>query len=58
MSLAFTSIKSLISRGLIMWLSKALAAGDSVLRLGLYLLLFTGQREGDVIRMKWGDIRE
>ena len=37
---------------------QTLAAGDSVLRLGLYLLLFTGQREGDVVRMKWGDIRE
>ena len=37
---------------------QTLAAGDPVLRLGLCLLLFTGQREGDVVRMKWGDIRE
>ena len=27
------------------------------MRLALYLLLFTGQREGDVIRMRWDDIR-
>src|SRR5262249_11753251 len=37
---------------------KMLAANDPVLRLALHLLLYTGQREGDVIRMKWDDIRE
>lgn len=37
---------------------RALVKADSILRLALYLLLFTGQREGDVIRMKWNDIRD
>jgi integrase len=39
-------------------IDKAVSAADPVLRLALYLLLFTGQREGDVIRMKWNDIRD
>lgn len=38
-------------------IDKALIASDPILRLALYLLLHTGQREGDVIRMKWDDIR-
>lgn len=38
--------------------NKALVAGDATLRLALNLLLYTGQREGDVIRMKWDDIRD
>jgi integrase len=37
---------------------QTIANGDAVLKLGLYLLLFTGQREGDVVRMKWEDIRK
>ena len=36
---------------------RALMASDVVLRLAVSLLLYTGQREGDVIRMKWADIR-
>ena len=38
--------------------AKALAQPDAALRLALSLLLYTGQREGDVIRMKWDDIRK
>ena len=37
---------------------RALSASDPILRLALQLLLSTGQREGDVIRMKWSDIRD
>src|SRR5262249_10461285 len=38
--------------------TKMLALDDPVLRLAVSLLLYTGQREGDVIRMKWDDIRD
>ena len=38
--------------------SKLLASPDMVLRLAVSLLVHTGQREGDVIRMKWADIRD
>jgi integrase len=38
--------------------SKLLASPDPVLRLAVSLLVHTGQREGDVIRMKWADIRD
>jgi integrase len=37
---------------------KALIDSDAILRLAVSLLLYTGQREGDVIRMKWADIRD
>lgn len=37
--------------------TKMLTREDPVLRLALHLLLYTGQREGDVVRMKWDDIR-
>jgi integrase len=37
---------------------KALTASDAILCLAVSLLLYTGQREGDVIRMKWADIRD
>jgi integrase len=37
---------------------KALTASDVILRLALHLLLYTGQREGDVVRMKWDDIHD
>lgn len=38
--------------------AKALTQPDAALRLALSLLLYTGQREGDVIRMKWDAIRK
>jgi integrase len=38
--------------------SKLLASPDQALRLAVSLLVHTGQREGDVIRMKWADIRD
>lgn len=38
-------------------IDKLLAAADAILRLAVYLLLYTGQREGDVVAMKWDDIR-
>jgi len=38
--------------------TKLLASSDPVLRLAVSLLVHTGQREGDVIRMKWADIRD
>ena len=37
---------------------KALTVSDPTLHLALSLLLYTGQREGDVIKMKWTDIRD
>lgn len=39
-------------------IEKILSEADPILRLAISLLVFTGQREGDVIRMKWGDIRD
>ena len=39
-------------------IAKALAAADAISRLALFLLLYTGQREGDVIRMKWSNLRQ
>lgn len=39
------------------WLiDRALAADDSTVRLATHLLYFTGQRIGDVCRMRWSDI--
>ena len=38
-------------------IDKLLAVADAILRLAVYLLLYTGQREGDVVAMKWDDIR-
>src|SRR5262245_22038987 len=37
---------------------KLLASPDPALQLAISLLVHTGQREGDVIRMKWNDIRK
>src|SRR5262245_35786082 len=34
------------------------AAATPIVRLALYLLLYTGQRESDVITMRWDDIRD
>jgi integrase len=39
-------------------LSAALAADDERVRLGTHLLLYTAQRIGDVVGMRWTDIRE
>ena len=38
-------------------LKAALECDDSRVRLGVHLLYFTAQRIGDVVRMRWGDIR-
>lgn len=38
-------------------LEVALAADDDVVRLAVHLLYFTGQRLGDVLKMRWTDIR-
>ncbi len=38
-------------------LSAALRADDATVRLAVHLLYFTGQRIGDVCKMRWGDIR-
>jgi integrase len=38
-------------------IDKTLAGSDAILRLAISLLLYSGQREGDVIRMRWDDIR-
>lgn len=37
-------------------LNAALAADDATVRLAVHLLYFTGQRIGDVCRMRWSDI--
>ena len=37
---------------------KAVIAADPILKLAIYLLVFSGQREGDVVRMRWDDIRD
>jgi integrase len=39
-------------------LAAALAADDDRVRLAVHLLLYTAQRIGDVVRMKWTDIRD
>lgn len=39
-------------------LEAALASDDDKLRLAVHLLYFTGQRIGDVMKMRWGDIRD
>lgn len=39
-------------------LDAALATDDREVRLAVSLLLFTGQRIGDVLRMRWSDIRD
>ena len=36
----------------------ALASGNDLVRLGVHLLYFTGQRIGDVCKMRWGDVRD
>lgn len=38
-------------------LEAALASDDDTIRLATHLLYFTGQRIGDVMAMRWGDIR-
>lgn len=38
-------------------LEAALVSDDPVIRLAVHLLYFTGQRIGDVCKMRWGDIR-
>lgn len=38
-------------------LEAALASDDALVRLGAHLLYFTGQRIGDVCKMRWGDVR-
>lgn len=38
-------------------LEAALASNDDTVRLAVHLLYFTGQRIGDVLAMRWGDIR-
>lgn len=38
-------------------LEAALAADDDLVRLAVHLLYFTGQRIGDVTRMRWTDVR-
>ena len=39
-------------------LEAALKSDDPVVRLTVHLLYFTGQRIGDVMKMRWGDIRD
>ena len=39
-------------------LAAALAAEDAEVRLAVHLLYFTAQRIGDVIRMRWSDVRD
>ena len=36
----------------------ALASKDDTIRLAVHLLYFTGQRIGDVMKLRWGDIRD
>lgn len=36
----------------------ALACDDPTIRIAVHLLYFTGQRIGDVCKMRWGDIRD
>lgn len=38
-------------------LEAALSSDDADIRLAVHLLYFTGQRIGDVLKMRWGDIR-
>ena len=39
-------------------LEAALASDDDTIRLATHLLYFTGQRIGDVMKMRWGDVRD
>jgi len=39
-------------------ISMVYEAANRVIKLAIYLLLYTGQRESDVIKMKWTDIAE
>jgi integrase len=39
-------------------LAAALASGDPIVRLSVHLLYFTAQRIGDVLKMRWTDIRD
>ena len=39
-------------------LEAALQSDDDLVRLATHLLYFTGQRIGDVMKMRWGDIRD
>ena len=39
-------------------LDKALESDDALVRLAVHLLYFTGQRIGDVCKLRWGDIRD
>lgn len=39
-------------------LKAALASDDQTVRLAVHLLYFTGQRVGDVCKMRWGDIQD
>jgi integrase len=39
-------------------LEAALQSDDPMIRLAVHLLYFTGQRIGDVCKMRWGDIRD
>ncbi|WP_454798530.1 tyrosine-type recombinase/integrase [Novosphingobium lindaniclasticum] len=38
-------------------LTAALAADEAMIRLSVHLLYFTGQRLGDVLKLRWSDIR-
>lgn len=39
-------------------LDAALASDNARIRLGVHLLYYTGQRIGDVVKMRWSDIRD
>lgn len=39
-------------------LAAGLEADDPIVRLGVHLLYFTAQRIGDVVKMRWSDIRD
>lgn len=39
-------------------LEAALQSSDATIRVAVHLLYFTGQRIGDVCKMRWGDIRD
>lgn len=39
-------------------LDAALGCGEPTIRLAVHLLFYSGQRIGDVCRMRWGDIRD
>ena len=56
--LAFTSIKNLINRGPVMWSSKHLLPVIQFSGSGFFSCCSLGSARADVVRMKWGDIRE